>query len=166
MTANHLHLVAVHVPVVLMPLAFVLLAIGWWKGRPSSSEASSASAATLLATGRSLIVVSAVVGGVAYYTGPIAFESLETELEAARDLVELHAVIGRAAFFGLILLVVPTVQAVVREIQEEPRSRALDATVIGGAALISYLMLWTGHYGGAIRRPEIAGVLGWIFPSF
>lgn len=166
MTANHLHLVAVHVPVVLLPLAFVLLSMGAWRGRPSADAEGKRSAGTLVATGRTLILVCAVVGGVAYYTGPVAFEALESEFEAARDLVEFHAVIARGAFFGLILLVVPTIQAMVREIQEEPPLRWLDLTVTGGAAFLSYILLWTAHYGGAIRRPEITEALGWLFPSF
>ncbi|MEO0559130.1 MAG: hypothetical protein AAF170_13210 [Bacteroidota bacterium] len=164
MTADHVHLVAVHVPVVLTPLALVLLCLGAWRGRASTSAESGRSAATLIATGRWLLLVSAVVGGVAYFSGPPAFESIETELEAVRDLVELHAVLGRAAFFGLVLLALPTINAMFREFEDEAPSRWLNAIVMAGAALVSYLLLWTGHLGGAIRRPEIADTLGWLFP--
>ena len=166
MTAHHIHLVAVHIPVVLTPLALVLLSLAAMRSRGTPTATAQSSAGTLNATGRWLILFSAVVGGVAYFTGPIAFESLESEFEAVRDLVELHAVIGRGAFFGLILLAVPALQAILREVQEEPPLRWLNVTVIVGAALLSYLLVWTGHLGGAIRRPEIANALGWLFPSF
>lgn len=148
-----------------MPLAFVLLGLGAWRGRAADNAERGSSAATLVATGRWLIVVSAVVGGVAYFTGPPAFESIETELEAVRDLVELHAVLARAAFFGLVLLAIPTANAVIRALDEEAPSRLLNAIVMAGAALVSYLLLWTGHLGGAIRRPEIANTLGWLFSA-
>lgn len=163
--AHHVHLVTVHVPVVLMPLALVLLGLGAWRGRAASLAGPGSSASTLTATGRCLILVSAFIAGVAYFSGPLAFESLEAEMEAVRDLVELHAVLGRAAFFGLVLLAVPTVFAVLRELEEEAPSRWLDAIVIAGAALLSYLLLWAGHFGGAIRRPEIADALAWLFPA-
>ena len=163
--AHLVHLVAVHVPVVLMPLALVLLGLGAWRGRAASLAGPRSSAATLTATGRCLILVSAFIAGVAYFSGPLAFESLETELEAVRDLVELHAVLGRAAFFGLVLLAVSTVFTVLRALEEEAPSRWLNAIVIAGAALLSYLLLWAGHFGGAIRRPEIADALAWLFPA-
>ncbi len=148
-----------------MPLALVLLGLGAWGARSASSAGAGSAASTLSATGRWLIVVSAVVGGVAYFSGPPAFESLETELEAVRDLVELHAVLGRAAFSGLVLLAVLTIQAILRTVQEEPPLRWLDGIVIVGVALLSYLLIWTGHLGGAIRRPEIANALAWLFPA-
>lgn len=166
MTAAHLHLIAVHVPVVLMPLALILLGLGAWRDRASSfDDRTASSAATLRATGRWLIVASGIAGAAAYFSGPIAFEALDTELESVRDLVESHAVIGRAVFFGLILLAVPTLQAILREFEEEAPSRRLNAVVIVGAALLSYLLLWTGHLGGAIRRPDILGAFGWLFPK-
>ncbi len=122
------------------------------------------SAATLTATGRCLILFSVIMAGVAYFSGPLVFESLETELEAVRDLVELHAVLGRAAFFGLVFLAIPTMFAIFRELEDEPPSCWLNGILIAGTALLSYLLLWAGHYGGAIRRPEIANALSWLFP--
>lgn len=111
--ADHVYLVTVQVPVVLTPLALILLGLGAWRGRAGSKPGSSA--ATLTATGRCLILFRVIMAGVAYFSGPLAFESLETELEAVRNLVELHAVLGKAAFFGLVLLAIPTMFAIFRE---------------------------------------------------
>jgi len=164
--ALHFHLVSVHIPVVLMPLAFILLVMGAWRGRMAYYDALGLSTTTLTTTGRSLILVSAIMAGIAYYTGPIAFESVETQLDAVRDLVEFHAVLGRATFFGIILVAIPTILAVMREFEEEPPSFWLDRIVIVGSGLLCYLLLWTGHLGGAIRRPELVDNLGWLFPIF
>ena len=153
MTAAHLHLVTVHLPVVLCPLALTLFVCARLRHDTPAARIA-----------RWMLVAAAAVGVPAYFSGPPAFESMEAELAAVRELVELHAVLGRAAFFGLVLLALAALQAALREMQEEPVPRWLHATVVVGTLLLSYVLAWTAHLGGVIRRPEIGEALSWIFP--
>ncbi len=143
-----------HLPVVLCPLALVLFT--------SARLRRDAPAARIA---RWLLVAAAAAGVPAYFSGPPAFESMETELASMRELVELHAVLGRAAFFGLALLALTALQTALREMQEEPVPGWLHGVVVVGALLLSYVLAWTGHLGGAIRHPEIGEALSWIFPG-
>ena len=155
MSAGYLHLLTVHLPVVLCPLALVLFLFA--RLRYDTPVARIA---------RWLLVASAVVGVPAYFSGPPAFESMEGELAPMRDLVELHAVLGRAAFFGLVLLALTALQTSLKEMQEEPVPGWLHGIVVVGTLLLSYVLAWTGHLGGVIRRPEIGDALSWLFPRW
>ena len=155
MSAGHLHLLTVHLPVVLCPLALVLFLFARLRYDTPAARIA-----------RWLLVASAVVGVPAYFSGPPAFESMEGELAPMRDLVELHAVLGRAAFFGLVLLALTALQASLKEMQEEPVPGWLHGIVVVGTLLLSYVLAWTGHLGGAIRRPELGDALSWLFPRW
>lgn len=155
MSAAHLHLLTVHLPVILCPLALVLFLGARLRWDTPAAR-----------IGRWLLIAAAAVGVPAYFSGPTAFESMETELAPMRDLVELHAVLGRAAFFGLVLLALTALQTTLRELQEEPVPRWLHAIVVVGTLLLSYVLAWTGHLGGAIRHPEIGEALSWLFPRW
>ena len=152
-TAAHLHLLTVHLPVILCPLALVLFACARLRHDTPAARIA-----------RWLLVASAAVGVPAYFSGPTTFEAMEAELAPMRDLVELHAVLGRAAFFGLVLLALTALQTTLREMQEEPVPGWLHGVVVVGTFLLSYVLAWTGHLGGAIRHPEIGEALSWIFP--
>ena len=155
MSATHLHLLTVHVPVVLCPLALVLFLFARLRHDTPAARIA-----------RWLLVASAVVGVPAYFSGPPAFESMESEFAPVRDLVELHAVLGRAAFFGLVLLALAALQTSLREMREEPVPGRLHGVVVVGTLLLSYVLAWTGHLGGAIRRPEMGDALSWLFPRW
>ncbi len=155
MSAAHLHLLTVHLPVVLCPLALVLFVCARLRHDTPAAR-----------IGRWLLVASAAVTVPAYFSGPVAFESMESELAPMRDLVELHAVLGRAAFFGLILLALTALQTTLRELQEEPVPRWLHGIVVVGTLVLSYVLAWTGHLGGAIRHPGIGDSLSWLFPRW
>lgn len=144
-----------HLPVVLCPLALVLFLFARLRYDTPAARIA-----------RWLLVASAVVGVPAYFSGPPAFESMESELAAMRDLVELHAVLGRAAFFGLVLLALAALQATLKEMQEEPVPGWLHGIVVVGTLILSYVLAWTAHLGGAIRRPELGEALSWLFPRW
>jgi uncharacterized membrane protein len=154
MSPGHLHLLAVHLPVVLTPVAAILLGVGYLR----KSE-------DLVRAAYWLLVASVVAGGAAYFSGPSAFENMEAELGPVRDLVETHAVLGKAAFFGLVLLAVGSVQALLQGHQEEPTPGWLKWTLAAGTLLLCYVLAWTAHLGGQIRHPEVRGALAWLFPE-
>lgn len=155
MSAAHLHLLTVHLPVILCPLALVLFVCA--RLRPGTPAAR---------IGRWLLVAAAALGVPAYFSGPTAFEAMENELAPMRDLVELHAVLGRAGFFGLVLLALTALQSALREMGEEPVPGWLHGIMVVGTLLLSYVLAWTGHLGGAIRHPGIGDALSWLFPRW
>lgn len=141
----------VHLPVVLCPVAAFLMLWALRYSQPLS-----------LAYG--FLVVTAATAIVAYYSGPSAFEELQ--LSAEKPWVEEHAVIGRAAFVLLILLAVLAIQGLLAHWQEEPSNRYLVTMILLGTLGACYLLAWTAHLGGQIRRPEIrSSPAGVVFPS-
>ena len=153
MSAAHLHLMIVHLPVVLCPLALIFLAIDRFRGshRPTA--------------GYGLLLAAGALGIVAYYSGPSAYEQLEGVLAGEKDWVEQHAVAGRAAFVTLILAGVLALQAILRELQEEPVSKTLSFAIVLMALIACYCSIWAAHLGGQIRHPEIREANWTIFPS-
>lgn len=154
MNAAHIHLMAVHLPVVLCPLVFVLLLVGQWKKNDG-----------LLRLGYVLLIAAAAAGAVAFYSGPSAFEMLQEKLVEERDLVEDHAAIARAAFIVTLVAGAMAIQALLQFAQEEPPARWLRHVILALAILACYLMAWSAHLGGQIRHPEIRQGQWDLFPQ-
>jgi hypothetical protein len=144
MTAAYIHLVVVHLPVVGSLFVAAWLALGHFL----KSD-------LLLKIGYGTLVVLALFGIAAYYSGPSAYEQLEAELAASKPWVEQHAVIGRAAFMLLIVTAALAVQALLQFLQEEPPATWLRRTILGLVLVLVYLLAWSAHLGGEIRHPEI-----------
>jgi hypothetical protein len=144
MWASWTHLLVVHVPVVLTPVALWLLV----RAVRSVSEYD-----FKIAYGMVLIV--AVFSVLAYVTGPMAADWLNEEiaLEAARS--EDHALFGRAAFTVTSLAGAAALVALLSYLQEEEPQRWLPWTVAGFLVIALVLLIWTAHLGGLIRRPEL-----------
>src|SRR5262245_31373474 len=134
MTAAHLHLMVVHLPVVGCPLVFLILLLG--QKRQDES---------FLRLGYLLLAFCAVAAGVAFYSGPSAFEGLQAELAAERDLVESHAVLGRAAFIAVLAAGVLAIQAWLQLQQEEKPARWLRLAILWGTLACCYLLAWSAH---------------------
>lgn len=154
MNAAHIHLLAVHLPVVLCPLVVVLLALGKLKKSDGLEK-----------TGYAILIFAAAAGSVAFYSGPSAFEMLQEKLSDNRQLVEDHAAIARAAFIVALVAGAVAIQALLQFAQEEPPARWLRTVILLGALAACYLMAWSAHLGGQIRHPEVRGS-GWsLFPQ-
>ncbi len=154
MSAAHLHLTVVHLPVVGVPIALAMLAVGHLRGHE-----------ILLRFAYCLLVVCGVLSIAAFYSGPPTYELLESELQAEKERVEQHAVIGRAAFIAGILVAVIAIQALLQFLQGEPPARWLRLTIFLGALVLSYLLVWSAHLGGGIRHPEVRQPELWLFPE-
>ena len=157
MSALQLHLAVVHLPVVLCPLAAVFLLVAM--ARNEAGE-------PLLRLGWVLLLVAALGSLTAYYSGPSAFEQLNEQMpggapagEAARiqDLVEDHAVLGRTAFVGMVLVGVLALQGLLQFLQGESPARWLRVTILVLALALSYVLVWSAHLGGQVGHPEIRG---------
>ena len=153
MSAVHLHLLIVHLPVVACPLALVLLAVGHARDRPSLARA-----------GHVTIMIAAAAGIVAYYSGPSAYEQLADRLVADKAWVEQHAVIARLAFVGLVVLGVVTIQVLLQEAQGDTPSPWMRRGLVVGTAILCWVLAWTAHLGGQIRHVEIRTPEWAIFP--
>lgn len=147
MNATHIHLVAVHVPVVGAFFALAVLGIGMiLEDR------------RFMLTGTAFTLVCAAAAVVAYTTGPMAFRSLGTSFDPETAAIAVqHGVIARAAFMAMALAGLIAIQVLLRSGGGEPLSkwavRALMVTLIISAGLIS----WAAHLGGTIRHPEARG---------
>lgn len=144
MTAAELHLMVVHLPVVGCLFVAVLLVLGHVLGSD-----------LLLKVGYGFSIALALLGVAAFYSGPSAYEQLQTELLAQKPWVEQHALVARAAFIGLVVCGALAVQAHLQFLQEEPPARWLRFTILVLVLAMSYLLAWSAHLGGAIRHHEV-----------
>lgn len=144
MSAVHIHLLSVHLPVVGVLFALGLLCLGHVLRRD-----------ILVRVGYGAILLSAAVAAVAYYSGPTAHEQLREVLVGEETWVEQHAVASRAFFVALVITAVLALQGQLQFAQQEPPPRWLRALILGFLALCCYLAVWSAHLGGAIRHEEI-----------
>lgn len=144
MSAAHLHLLVVHLPVVGCLSALVLLAIGEWRRSELVFQ---------IACG--FLLGCTVSAAAAYYSGPEAYEQLETVLAAEKTLIEDHAVLGRAAFVGMVIVGVVALQALLQFLQDEKPARWLRWLLLALTLAMCALFAWTAHLGGLIRHVEL-----------
>lgn len=154
MTATELHLAIVHLPVVGCWFVAVLLAVAIWR----RSE-------LLFLTAAGLLLLCTAGAVTAYYSGPPAYEQVKSRLVAGEEAVEQHAVLGRAAFVGMVLLAVLALQAVLRTAAGEDAARWLRWALLVGTLLLCWLLAWTAHLGGAVRHDELRDRPLPIFPQ-
>lgn len=161
MTAAHLHLMVVHLPVVLCPVALGLMAYAMWRREDA-----------VLKVGYVLLIVAAAMSAVAFYSGPPAYDLIREERAAekaylgpeAQAIVEDHAVAARAAFLCVLLAGVLALQALLQFFQDEPPARWLRLTLLGATLLGCYLLAWSAHLGGQVSHPEIREPASILFP--
>lgn len=144
MSAAQLHLLAVHLPVLACPAAGVLLALA----RLTRNE-------TLFQTGCGFLVLGALAGAAAYFSGPAAYASLALPAGPERDLAEAHGALGKGAFMGLVLGGLAALLALLQYPQGERPAPWLRWTLLAAALVLTWLLAWTAHQGGLIRHPEL-----------
>ncbi len=102
-------------------------------------------------------LLCAVFSGIAYFTGPVTYEFLQ-ELEGfsseMKARTEDHAVMGRTAFVGMVLLGLGALVSLLAYAQGQPPSKGLRWGILVAAIFMSLLLAWTSHEGGLIRRLE------------
>ncbi|NJL28434.1 MAG: hypothetical protein HC897_11385 [Thermoanaerobaculia bacterium] len=144
MSAAQLHLLVVHLPVVGCLAALVLLAIGEWRRSELVFQ---------IACG--FLLGCAAAAAVAYYSGPAAYEQLATVLEAEKTFIEDHAVLGRAAFVGMVIVGVVALQALLQYLQDEKPAPWLRWLLLVLTLAMCGLFAWAAHLGGLIRHVEV-----------
>lgn len=148
MSSAELHIALVHGPVVACLFAVVLfgLALRWQDER-------------LQKFCHLVFLGCAVLSGVAYYTGPGAYEAYETMewfTDEMKVRTEDHAVMGRASFVGMVLLGLGSLVSLLGYAQGQAPGKAQRWGVFALALVMAMLMVWTSHEGGMIRRLEIS----------
>lgn len=144
MSAAQLHLLAVHLPVLACPAAVVLLALA----RLTRNE-------TFFQTGCGFLVLGALAGVAAYFSGPAAYESLALPAGPERELAEAHGALGKGAFMGMVLGGLAALLALLQYPQGERPAPWLRWALLAAALVLTWLLAWTAHQGGLIRHPEL-----------
>lgn len=139
------HLMLVHVPVVGCLGVAIIFSLALWL----ASE-------LLWKLGYGLLIASAGVTVLAYFTGEPSYELLEAgKYEVAQSDVTQHALVARGALIGMLLVAAFAANAVLQYAQGERPARWLNVTLLVSTLLISYVLAWTAHLGGLVRHPEL-----------
>lgn len=143
MTAAHFHLAFNHVPVVLVPVAVVML-----------SYAMARRSADLTKSALILLIVSTLFGAGAFLTGEPAEGALERIAGVSTEAIEAHEAVapiaaGATALAGLLALVV-----LLKWRPGVATPWTMIATLVIACAA-AVLLAWTAFLGGRINHPEL-----------
>ena len=144
MSAAELHLASVHLPVVLFPVAVLLLLLSRLTGSDQ-----------LFRIGCGFVLLGALFAFVAYLSGPYAFDQLELPPGPDVDLAEQHAVAGRIALIGAVTVGALALIALVNYLQGEVPPDVLRWALLLAALALCAVLVWTAHAGGQIRHTEL-----------
>ena len=147
MSAQQLHLIVAHLPVIGLPVVLFVyaFALRWRDER-------------LRKLCWLLIIGFAASSAVSYFSGPAAFELLDAAGkvdEATRAISEEHALLGRGSFAAMVLLGLGCVVAFLGFVQGTPPGRALRLGIAITGWVIVLLLAWTAHEGGELRHVEL-----------
>jgi len=144
MNAAFYHLAVNHVPVIGLPLVFLLLAAAFLR---RSRELAGAAFIGL--------VLTALASFAALKTGGAAHELMDGIPGVQHPLIHAHGHAARWAWYGALALGILGL-AGLRLLRRGAFPRALTAVAALGALLVSADMAYVAHLGGLIRHPEIA----------
>jgi uncharacterized membrane protein len=143
MNAAYLHITLVHLPIVLIPTAAVLLAIGLWRKNTSLTN-----------TALSICVAATLFAIPAFLLGEGAEEVIEHLPGVSEDLIEEHEEIADIAFW----LTVAGGLGSILSIGLRLAGSALYKTAVKGVLFIlvmaSGALTYAAYEGGKIRHPE------------
>ena len=143
MTGAHFHLAFNHVPVVLVPVAVVMLAY-----------AMASKSADLTKGALALLVVAMLFGAGAFLSGEAAEEAVEQLAGVSTEAIEAHEELapiaaGATALAGLLALVV----LLKWRPGGAPPWTMIATLVVAFAAAV--LLAWVAYLGGRISHPEL-----------
>jgi hypothetical protein len=146
MSWAHVHLAVNHLPVILLPVSAAMLMAAWAKKSPVLQKA-----------GLAWLVVAAIAGGGAYFSGEPAEEIVEDLPDVSKPAIEEHeeaaliaaVATGTAGLLALGALVIGRGPA--------PGAGWILTATFVVAFVAAGLMLWAANLGGRISHPEIRG---------
>ena len=143
MTGAHLHLALNHVPVVLVPVAVVMLLYAMVN-----------KSADLMKGALALLIVSTLFGAAAFLTGEPAEDSLKQIPEVSTEAIEPHE---KLATFAAGATTLAGVLALIVLMKWQPGGATpwtMIATLVV-AFIAALLLAWTAYLGGRINHPEL-----------
>jgi uncharacterized membrane protein len=143
MSGAHLHLILNHVPVVLVPVAVVML-----------SYAIGVRSADLTRGALALLIVATLFGGGAFLTGEPAEEAVEQLSGVSAEAIEPHEEMAPFATAATSLAGVFALVVLLRWQSGSVTSWATIATLVL-AMVAAVLLAWTAYLGGQINHPEL-----------
>ncbi|MBX7144779.1 MAG: hypothetical protein K1X79_10040 [Oligoflexia bacterium] len=147
MNSAHIHLMLVHLPVVLIPLAALLLGWGIW--RSSSSV-------------RKTAVAIAVLGSVcsipAFLAGEGAEDLVEDRPGVSERVIEQHEEVAEVAFWLSLVLLAAALTSVALEARSHSLTARAYSTSLALAIVCSVTLAYAANLGGRIRHPEAFAV--------
>jgi uncharacterized membrane protein len=147
MDPTHIHLLINHLPVIGSLLGCLVLFYGiWTKSQPT------------LVAAYLVLLISAAGGGIAYFTGEPAEETVEKLAGINKAAIEVHEEAAKFAIWGFILMgAVSLVGLFISGRSVVTRGRYAIAVLI--ITLLSFgLAARTGYLGGKIRHTEVHGL--------
>lgn len=146
MIANWIHIIIVHFAVIGTPwLVYRVIA---HKKKPLDSK-------QWKGTYTGLIVLGAITS-IAYFTGPEAADWIKSVSNSYnQDLVENHALWGRAAFVIQVIAALIGVMGWASILQEERPDKRVPVILIVLLIVNTLVLVYTAHLGGLIRRLDL-----------
>jgi uncharacterized membrane protein len=146
MTWAHVHLAVNHLPVVLVPVAMAMLGAGWAMNHDELRKA-----------GLVWLVVAAITGGGAYFTGEPAEGIVEDLPSVSKPAIEEHEDAAMLAAVATVTAGVLALGALVIGRGRTPVPGWLLVTTLVVGLVAAVLMVRTANLGGRISHPEIRG---------
>ena len=146
MTWAHVHLATNHLPVVLVPVAIAMLGAAW-----------ATKSAELRKAGLAWLVVAAMTGVGAYFTGEPAEDVVEALPGVSQPAIEEHEEAAMLAAVATVTAGVVALCALVIGRGPVPVPAWILVTTFAVGLVAAALMVWTANLGGRISHPEIRG---------
>ncbi len=146
MTWAHVHLAVNHLPVVLVPAAIAMLGVAWAN-----------KSAELRKAGLAWLVVAAVTGVGAYFTGEPAEGVVEDLPGVSKPAIEEHEEAAMPAAVATVTVGVVALAALMISRGPAPAPAWMLVVTFALGLVAAALMVWTANLGGRISHPEIRG---------
>jgi len=144
MNGAFLHLAVNHIPVIGVPIAFLLMAYGM--ARKSSD---------VIRASLGLLVIMALAAVVAWRTGGPAAHIARDIPGITREDIHEHAEAGEHATVGGGVLGVLAIAGLWFMKRPEGAPKVLLGLILIGSLFMSMWFGWVAHLGGVVRHPEI-----------
>lgn len=146
MWANWIHIMIVHLAVIGTP--WLLYRSIAFRKHPLDGKKWRASYIALILLG--------ISSSLAYFTGPDAADWIKANLPTySQELVEDHALWGRASFVIQVISAFIGIMGLASMLQEEKPYAKIPVILMVLLAINTFLILYTAHLGGMIRRMDL-----------
>jgi uncharacterized membrane protein len=143
MNFAHIHLALSHLPVVLVPVACILLGLGWAKNN-----------VTLRLTAYWILAIGACFSIIVFLTGEPTEELLEQVVSITEYRVEAHEEAAELAFFSTLATGSMALLALFFR-KKLSFEKNIGLIVLIASVLSTFLLFFTANLGGQIRHTEI-----------